>query len=238
MRILLAILLFAALTALGQSDGNFLGVNISHPSPPTPQEQENQRKWYNFVVKHIPMDGILLRTVDGKIYDVSKSKLWKVVGGQVFSVSDSYIIVSGSDSVYSAIKNYPGDAVDGKSINVLAMRTGTYNWNDTPLAIYDCGKPYVPPPPTAEQIQAEQQAAKAAADQQKQKAFLAQSNAVVWLQPQVTNGDSSAQYSLGLHYLNGQGCETNRDLAVFWLTKATAQGDVDASNKLVTLKAP
>ena len=52
-----------------------------------------------------------------------------------------------------------------------------------------------------------------------------------------TNGDSGAQYSLGIHYLNGIGCETNHDEAVFWLTKSAAQGNMDASNDLQTIES-
>ncbi len=69
-----------------------------------------------------------------------------------------------------------------------------------------------------------------------QKNWLAQSNAVRWLQPQATNGDASAQCSLGIHYLNGQGCETNREQAIYWLKKAADQGDTEASNKLAKLQ--
>lgn len=70
----------------------------------------------------------------------------------------------------------------------------------------------------------------------KQKLFIAQSNAVIWLQSQATNGDTSAQCSLGEHYLKGEGCETNREQAIYWLKKAADQGDIEASNKLVNLK--
>jgi TPR repeat protein len=81
----------------------------------------------------------------------------------------------------------------------------------------------------------EKQKAKAQEAAQAKK-FLIQSNAVRWLQPQATNGDASAQCSLGLHYLNGQGCETNREQAIYWLTQAANQGDQEASNKLASLK--
>lgn len=70
----------------------------------------------------------------------------------------------------------------------------------------------------------------------KKRAEQGQVSAVKWLQPQATNGDASAQCSLGIHYLNGQGCETNRELAIYWLKKAADQGSTEASNKLVTLK--
>ncbi|MGO9477573.1 MAG: hypothetical protein ACLQAH_08740 [Limisphaerales bacterium] len=37
-------------------------------------------------------------------------------------------------------------------------------------------------------------------------------------------------------YLNGQGCETNREQAIYWLTQAANQGDQEASNKLANLR--
>lgn len=116
------------------------------------------------------------------------------------------------------------------------MQVGTYDWDGTPIKLYDCGTPYVPPPLTLEQIKAQQEAAKAAAQREYQRQFAAQSNAIVWLQPQATNGDASAQCSLGEHYLTRRGCSTNIALGVYWLQKSAAQGDIEASNKLASLK--
>jgi TPR repeat protein len=70
------------------------------------------------------------------------------------------------------------------------------------------------------------------------KAYALQTSAVRWLQSQAASGSASAQCSLGLHYLTGQGCETNQTLAVFWLQKAAAQGDIEASNKLAQIQIP
>lgn len=64
---------------------------------------------------------------------------------------------------------------------------------------------------------AEQEAVTARAIADKKRAEQGQVAAVKWLQPQATNGDTSAQCSLGIHYLNGQGCETNRELGIYWL---------------------
>jgi hypothetical protein len=68
------------------------------------------------------------------------------------------------------------------------------------------------------------------------KIYALQAKAINWLKPQATNGSASAQCSLGLHYLNGQGCETNREQAIYWLTQAANQGDQEASNKLASLQ--
>ena len=63
----------------------------------------------------------------------------------------------------------------------------------------------------------------------------ADAKTVTWLLAQATNGSSSAEYSLGLRYLNGQGVETNKALAIEWLRKAAAQGNTEASNRLEKL---
>jgi TPR repeat protein len=89
---------------------------------------------------------------------------------------------------------------------------------------------------TPEEIKAAQDVAQARAIADKKRAMQGQINAVRWLQPQATNGDASAQCSLGMHYLNGQGCETNREQAIYWLQKAAEQGNLEASNKLVSLQ--
>jgi TPR repeat protein len=67
------------------------------------------------------------------------------------------------------------------------------------------------------------------------KRAIAERNAVLWLLPQATNGDAFAQCDLGEHFLNGQGVETNRETAVYWLTQAAEKGNVEASNVLATL---
>jgi len=137
-----------------------------------------------------------------------------------------------------AITNLPDlrNATINKEIRVSAMRIGTLTVKGDPLEFYDCGTRYFPPPPTPEQIKAAQDAAQARAIADKKKAEQGQVNAVKWLQSQATNGSASAQCSLGIHYLNGQGCETNREQAIYWLTQAANQGDQEASNKLASLQ--
>ncbi len=46
------------------------------------------------------------------------------------------------------------------------------------------------------------------------------------------------QCDLGEHYLAGQGCETNREKAIYWLTKSANQGNLEASNKLAEIQKP
>ena len=120
----------------------------------------------------------------------------------------------------------------GQTVSVRAMMIEGGDASE----LWDYGKPYVPPPLTPEQIKAAQEAANARAIANKKKAEETQVNAVRWLQPQATNGNASAQCRLGLHYLNGQGCETNREQAIYWLKKAADQGDAEASTVLTRLQ--
>ena len=193
------------------------------------------QKSYNFKL----YQGVLM-TVRGKTYEIAKSDLWfsDLVG--VVAQQDGVVIVDClvTHNLQAAVTNYSKDVVSTKPIPILAMRVGTYNFGGIPLELWDCGTRYVPPPPTAEQIKAAQGATKIRAIADKKRAMEGQTNAVHWLQSMATNGDVSAQCSLGEHYLNGQGCETNRDLAIQWLKKAADGGSVEASNRLSKLKSP
>jgi hypothetical protein len=160
----------------------------------------------------------------------------KHMAGYVSFAQDGVVILTtgreGTGTPF-AITNGPV-LTTGKFFQSYVKFTGVYDRNGTPLELWDCNlaapaKPvavYVPPPPlTPEQIAARKAAEKAAL----QKSFFT-------IQRMATNGEVSAQCSLGLRYLNGMGCETNREQAIFWLQKSAAQGDIEASNKLVSLK--
>ena len=147
------------------------------------------------------------------------------------------------------VANFPfevaEDEVISESKHLMAWYIGTYtyhtvNGGSRTIRKLDYGKPCDEP---AEEILKDQQAARAielAKAQAEQKSLekkqAVQARAVAWLQPQATNGDASAQCSLGLHYLSGQGCETNREQAIYWLQKSAAQGYIEASNKLASLQ--
>ena len=144
------------------------------------------------------------------------------------------------------VVNYLTEGIaEGEKLDFYAVQIGTTNFLGHTIELWDAGMAKLTP----EKIeQMKEWQAQTAAFNEKQNAkaqeaaqakkFLIQSNAVRWLQPQATNGDASAQYSLGLHYLNGQGCETNREQAIYWLTQAANQGNQEASNKLASLQKP
>lgn len=142
------------------------------------------------------------------------------------------------------VVNYPTDGIaQGQNLSLKATQIGTTNFLGTTIELWDAGiKPITP-----EQLQEmKDEEIRFQSNLQKQKMIVAemthrnfllgQSNAVRWLQPQATNGDASAQCSLGEHYLNGLGCETNLTQGIYWLTQAANQGDLEASNKLNSLK--
>jgi hypothetical protein len=144
-----------------------------------------------------------------------------------------------------AVQNYPeleqlavGQKLVFPAEKIGAIRATLPDGTPSPGYVLELWDYYVqlpPPQPTAEEIAAakakKEQAAKAYAE----KVYEAQAKAVLLLQSEATNGEAFAQCSLGEHYLNGIGCETNRTFAVYWLTQAANQGDIEASNKLAKL---
>jgi len=138
-----------------------------------------------------------------------------------------------------ALTNFNGQTVHGDYIRVCAMTNGIYMDGDTPLQLMDCGTPLSPSEEQNEfqKIEAKRLALeKQRLDAENFNKFIIQSNAVVTLIQHATNGESWAQCSLGNHYLNGIGCETNLDAAKYWFQKAAEQGDLEASNNLAKLK--
>jgi TPR repeat protein len=232
MKTLVAILSLIYCLAFAQENGNFLGSNIGMQPQPTPQEIAAQQTREKITV----LGGHVLRRVDGKIYNLFQTG--QFLGGTMQYIEGDVIIARGYNNTYYAVKNYKGEAIADKDIRPFAMRTGTYNWNGTPLELYDCGQILPPEEEKTEiaNIQKTQQdilLQNKLAEQKHQ--FLIQSNLVARLKVQATNGIVYSQCSLGLHYLKGEGCETNQELAVKWLKIAADNGDLEASNKLEQL---
>ena len=179
-----------------------------------------------------------------------------VISYQVAQVLDNGIVLqerkSNSISGYEDlgdpffVTNYPGFAklVDKQIVGLLALRTGIYYYTDTQgaarsIPLYDYGVPceLLPKVPlTPEQIAAQAAMAKVNAERSRRLTEEGKTNALRWLQTQSTNGGgASAQYRLGLCYLTGSGCATNRAEALRWFKIAAAAGSEDASNKLATI---
>ena len=211
------------------------------------EQQREQQRIVSCLAGHI------YRRINGQIHNLFEAG--KPVTGDVQFLQDNVVIgYWWTDQTPFALTNFQsenlGDISVGKRIGAIAIRIGIYNWNGTPVALYDCGMPVsqeeeeaVESKITQEQAQREKDTADAeawdAANERKaaiRNHFEAESNAVIQLATLATNGQEWAQTSLGEHYLKGEGCQTNLPVAIFWLTKSAGQGDSIASNDLVTLK--
>jgi TPR repeat protein len=244
--ILPILFILAGVPMSAQTDGG--GGGFSQPATPEAEAQWRQEAQMRFsqAAKIQHSRGRPFRVVDNKIYNVQTSLLWSVISGAVYEKDGDVVIVKASfgSFPYIAVKNYTGEAVESHPVSTLAMPAGIYDMEGSPIELYDCG--ILPTPEQMQQIRDEQDKALALVEQQKAaaqkaaeaKAYALQASAVRWLQSQAASGSASAQCSLGLHYLAGQGCETNQTLAVFWLQKAAAQGDIEASNKLAQIQIP
>ncbi len=237
-KITLLLAMLAVLSVFAQTARESIGLGGGASPPPSP-----------YIAPQPPAQPQVawnpLRLVNGQLYDATRSKLWSAIYGKVDHMEGGVLIIyqdhdmyaRNISPIYTAVTNYTTEAFADQKTGFHAMQVGTYHdAGGRPIPLYDCGTPYTLPPPTPEQIQAAQDAARLAAQRQKERRFLVESNAVRWLQPQASNGDAGAQCDLGEHYLNGVGCETNRQQAVYWLTQAADQGDFEASNKLANLK--
>ena len=193
----------------------------------------------NGQTNYIKIDGV---EFCGKIMDVSKDGVR--IEGDYGDLFETQYIPSIHNYTDYYVANFPFEVVDGQIVSenkhLMAWYVGTYtyttvNGGSRTIKKLNYGTPCDPP---AELIKAQAEAAKARAIADKKKREQGQAKALVWLQQQATNGSPSAQCSLGLHYLTGQGCEPNKDLAIYWLKLAAVNGDSEASNKLVQITAP
>ncbi|HTV41457.1 MAG TPA: hypothetical protein VMF08_12820 [Candidatus Sulfotelmatobacter sp.] len=136
------------------------------------------------------------------------------------------------------VTNYPFNAIKGGIIasaaRLMAWYAGTYtyktaNGESRTIEKLDYGVPCGPNPVL---LAASQKQIQQAAENRRES----QSRVVKFLERDAENGDSSAQYGLGIHYLRGIGCDTNEALAIFWMMKAAKQGNASASNDLQELE--
>lgn len=175
------------------------------------------------------------------------------MNGQVLGVQPNgiRIMIPGSfnghgvyDNTEYFVANFPYQVAEGDHLRpgvYTAKEAGTYTY---PTAIggsrtihkLDYGYPCGPSPEYLEWLKRAQAAAQLASKEKAKKIKEAEVRAVLWLQSKASNGDAWAQCDLGEHYLKGEGCETNRALAIEWFKKAAARGSFEASNKLESLK--
>jgi len=183
------------------------------------------------ILTYVPLDSGW-REVSGKVLEVQLNGIRISIPGRIAGETEYFVA------------NFPYRVAEDDYLPpgiYTAKEAGTYTY---PTAIggsrtihqLDYGHPCGPSPEYLEWLKQTQAAAQLASKQEAKKIKEAEVRAVLWLQSKATNGDASAQFFLGKHYLNGEGCETNRELAIDWFRKAATQGSLEASNELVSLK--
>ena len=142
------------------------------------------------------------------------------------------------------LTNFPGEAVEGKTIYFIAKKAGTHTFLDVQgasrtVAMYDHGSVL-----TTEEIQVLQKEAAQAQAEQNKKYIEAESKrqaenlprVVDYQLRQASNGSSSFQIEIGKRYLRGDGLEVNTNMAIYWLQSACTNGESEASNLLARIR--
>jgi hypothetical protein len=138
---------------------------------------------------------------------------------------------------YFAVTNAPTLLTNGKYFVAEAKFAGVYDWNGTPLELWDCSTKepvepvvYVAPPVplTPEQI-------KAIAVRNEKEKRTGEAAALKWNQSQADKGDAYGELRMGERYLKGDGVEKDLLKAKDYFSKSAAQGNLEASNALVKI---
>jgi len=190
-----------------------------------------------------------------KFYDAAGVKAIPTVRGKVQWVKDgivgfetekatsemavgSYVVPTDYEpDTLIAVTNFPdiATATVGKETYIRAIRIGLFNgYQDQPIALYDCGKPYAPPPPkplTPEQIAAAK--AKTEASKKSGVAAALKSN-----QDAAAKGDSYGLMRMGERYRDGDGVDKDLAKAKDYLQKAADAGSPTAKEELSKLNQP
>ena len=176
-----------------------------------------------------------------------QSQLWRSIYGHVHSEEGNIVILEiigqsryrdVTEWTFLALTNFPGEAVVDKTINGLAMKIGIYNYGgDTPIELFDMGKPYVPTPEEIAAAKAAQEKAKAdakakAAEQKK----IAAARALQANRNSAAKGDSFGLMRMGERYRDGDGVEKDLAKAKEYLQRAADAGSTTAADELSKLK--
>jgi TPR repeat protein len=194
------------------------------------------------------------RKIDGKVYSTLEMGL---VDAKVSYLESENILIlqwekfDGTETI--ALKNYPQEAISGKSIYCCAKRMGVYNWNGTPVGLWDYGIK-----PTADEIKEKQaqefeEYKKTQAQQEFERIRLAaiakanqdardaqkQATAARVLklnQDAAAKGDLFGLLRMGERYRDGDGVEKDLAKAKEYLQKAADAGSPTAVDELSKLK--
>jgi len=189
------------------------------------------------------------REVDGKICNLDDDDWYNLDAHVVQIPAPGCLLVSGSvrqgsrvgEPAMFGLRNYPFNVVDGDKIYGEKVKlVGTMSYTTvlgakSTIRVLDFGVPTFqePPPPPLTPAQA---AAKAMAEinRQTEKTNSA-ARLLKWHQEQAAKGSPSAQCSLGLRYLKGDGVPKDETLARTWLQKSASQGNPEAIASLAKL---
>jgi hypothetical protein len=251
---------------LAQQNGNFIGSSVPFQnSATTVSPVPGAKPSLNFVPKDLwreiggmtNFSGIWSvpayeRTVGGSLVS-TRTQLdsgWVELEGRVLQSESNgiHLLMYGGHAEEYFIANFPYKYADGEELPskvYTAKKSGIYTFitltgSKRTIRQLDYGKPCAEPEWAKEQDEAnskliheQELKANTAADARKHKLNV---RTFDWLLTQAKSGSPSAQCGLAEHYLNGIGCETNREKAIYWFEKAREQGDLEASNKLISLK--
>lgn len=153
---------------------------------------------------------------------------WSKISGTVDSKLPGVVLVEVSRDRRVAVTNYSGQAIEGRRFLAFAVQTGHYENGFLYLDLFDCGKPYVPPPPTPEQLESAKAAASAEAKEKKQERQRIAGAALKYNQELADKGDAYGQLRMGERFLTGDGVEKNETKAREYLKRSADQGNETA----------
>lgn len=212
------------------------------------------------VMKHYMKVGFF-RKVEGVTYDLRSFEAsrrpnsfvgrrppqlddWGTVSGKVISVtSEGVLLLKLNNSVIFVTGALPGEPVDGRYFwDIYAKHTGAYQYTSVAGALktvplYDCGTEDYDAFQKAFDILTKGAIAFKEAEHKAltEKLSAADVKALEFQVKRAQEGSASAQYDLGIRYLDGKGVERNEDKALEWLKKSAAQDNIPAKQKLKEL---
>ncbi|HXB60901.1 MAG TPA: SEL1-like repeat protein [Candidatus Acidoferrales bacterium] len=189
---------------------------------------------------------------DANLRNTLESHPWRIIDGATQKVNVAWCVFSGTISharagtsfvfvngefhpIYPGqgvpfggvfmVRNYPYEAADGDMVPrfMTAMPVGVINFRQRSMHCLDFGLICAAPGSSPEEIAA---ARKAANDK-----------AVAANEAAAASGDAYGLLRMGERYRDGDGVETNLDLARSYLSRAAAAGDTTASKELAALPA-
>ena len=206
------------------------------------------------------------KRVEGKLYNVTNSVLWKLLNGECTYVARNGVVVQQFRTEVNQVyvpRNYKRDIFGAPSgpTRMLSSETVTkvptqkvFLRNYTDMQAVAVGSQISAHAMLVGTIDVEGERLECwdcgtrilvpvtskvttRADQAKQKAA-GDVATLKFYQERAEKGDASGQYRMGMRYLKGDGVPKDLDKARDYFSKAAAQGNLDAATELAKLSAP